>query len=72
MMRFAVQVAISGTVTAFTIAMLAVGKPEGVYFPVLTGILGYWLPAPEYAKLRTPKPSPSKTNTPSLSISPTP
>lgn len=55
MMRFAVQVGISGTITAFTIAMLAIGKPEGVYLPVLTGILGYWLPAPEYAKLRTPK-----------------
>lgn len=55
MMKFAVQVGISGTITAFTIAMLALGKPEGVYLPVLTGILGYWLPAPEYSKLRTPK-----------------
>lgn len=63
MMRFLIQVAITGTVTAFTISMLAMGKPEGVYLPVLTGILGYWLPAPEYSKLRIPKPIPSKTNT---------
>ncbi len=71
MMRFAVQVGISGTVTAFTIAMLAIGKPEGVYLPVLTGILGYWLPAPEYSKLRTPKASQPKTNA-SQTISPSP
>ena len=76
MMRFAVQVGISGTVTAFTIAMLAMGKPEGVYLPVLTGILGYWLPAPEYSKSRTakpPVPKPSKTSPPSTPvISPSP
>lgn len=74
MMRFAVQVGISGTVTAFTIAMLAIGKPEGVYLPVLTGILGYWLPAPEYSKLRTPKPTQPKTKPDAGSslISPTP
>lgn len=74
MMRFAVQVGISGTITAFTIAMLAIGKPEGVYLPVLTGILGYWLPAPEYAKLRTPKtplPKTSPPATPVISPSPT-
>lgn len=74
MMRFAVQVGISGTVTAFTIAMLAIGKPEGVYLPVLTGILGYWLPAPEYSKLRTPKNTSSKTAQPKppTGISPSP
>ena len=64
MMRFVIQVAITGAVTAFTISMLAMGKPEGVYLPVLTGILGYWLPAPEYSKPRIPKINPSKTNTP--------
>ena len=74
MMRFVVQVAITGTITAFTISMLAIGKPEGVYLPVLTGILGYWLPAPEYAKLRTPKNTPSKTAQPKspTGISPSP
>jgi hypothetical protein len=60
MTRFAVQVGISGTVLAFTITMLALGKPEGVYLPVLTGILGYWLPAPDSSKLRSPKPSAPK------------
>lgn len=72
MMRFAVQVGLSGTVTAFTIAMLAIGKPEGVYLPVLTGILGYWLPAPEYSKLRTPKTPSPKTNASTPAISPSP
>ena len=74
MMRFVVQVAITGTITAFTMSMLAIGKPEGVYLPVLTGILGYWLPAPEYAKLRTPKNTPSKTAQPKspTGISPSP
>jgi hypothetical protein len=73
MMRFIVQVGITGTVTAFTITMLAMGKPEGVYLPVLTGILGYWLPAPEYSKLRIPRPSVLKTSPPSPpTISPSP
>lgn len=70
MMRFAVQVGISGTVTAFTVAMLAMGKPEGVYLPVLTGILGYWLPAPEYSKLRTPKNTPQPKSPTGISTSP--
>ncbi len=63
MMKFLVQVGITGTMTAFTITMLAMGKPEGVYLPVLTGIIGYWLPAPEYTALRTPKTKSSKQNT---------
>ena len=74
MMRFAVQVGISGTIAAFTISMLAIGKPEGVYLPVLTSILGYWLPAPEYATLRTAKssaPKSSSSSPPAISPSPT-
>jgi hypothetical protein len=73
MMRFAVQVGISGTVMAFTIAMMAIGKSEGVYLPVLTGILGYWLPSPEYSQTRTSKPPVSKASpsTPAISPSPT-
>lgn len=73
MTRFAVQVAMSGTVLAFTITMLALGKPEGVYLPVLTGILGYWLPAPDSSKLRSPKtasPAPNTTSTTTLNMSP--
>jgi hypothetical protein len=62
MLRFGVQVWISGAVMAFTIAMLSIGKPEGVYLPVLTGILGYWLPAPDSSKLRTPKTSSPRPN----------
>jgi len=50
MMRFGVQVAFSGALAAFTITMLVTGRPADVYLPVLTGIIGYWLPAPEYSR----------------------
>jgi hypothetical protein len=55
MMRFGVQVAFSGALAAFTITMLVTGKPADVYLPVLTGIIGYWLPAPEYSKSSRPR-----------------
>jgi hypothetical protein len=48
--RFAVQIAISGSITAFSMGMLIRGGDPGVYLPVLTGILGYWLPSPDSSK----------------------
>jgi hypothetical protein len=30
----------------FCVAMLGIGKDEGVYLPVLTGIIGVWTPSP--------------------------
>lgn len=45
--RFYMQALMSGTVTAFCIIMMAVNGKEGIYLPVLTGILGYWLPSPD-------------------------
>ena len=48
--RFAVQVAVSGSVSAFAMGMLIAGGDAGVYLPVLTAILGYWLPAPDFSK----------------------
>lgn len=50
--KFIVQVALTMSITAFTITMLALGKPEGVYLPVLTGLIGYWLPSPDTNQLR--------------------
>jgi len=55
--KFAVQVAVSVMVSAFCISMIAVEKDnsdtnaEGIYLPILTGILGYWLPNPDYSKI---------------------
>ena len=72
MIRFGVQVAFSGALAAFTITMLMTGKPPDVYLPVLTGIIGYWLPAPEYSKPLRSRPMPSsRKNTDGLSTSPT-
>lgn len=46
--RFWVQVGITSTVSAFCITMMATNNDkEGIYLPVLTGIMGYWLPAPD-------------------------
>lgn len=50
--KFIVQVALTTGIAAFTITMLALGKPEGVYLPVLTGLIGYWLPSPDTSQLR--------------------
>jgi hypothetical protein len=33
-------------VVAFCATMLAAGKAEGVYLPVLAGVVGYWMPSP--------------------------
>ncbi|AGE57565.1 hypothetical protein ATCVNTS1_190L [Acanthocystis turfacea Chlorella virus NTS-1] len=46
--RFWVQVGITSVVSAFCITMMATNNDkEGIYLPVLTGIMGYWLPAPD-------------------------
>lgn len=45
--RFWVQVALTTTITTFCITMIATEGREGVYLPILTGLIGYWLPAPD-------------------------
>lgn len=46
--RFWVQVALTGMMSSFCITMIAINKnKEGIYLPVLTGLLGYWLPSPD-------------------------
>lgn len=44
--KFIVQVCFSASVLAFTMVMLATGETVEIYLPVLTGLVGYWLPQP--------------------------
>jgi hypothetical protein len=55
LVKFIVQVIISFTVLIFSIFMLIKFKQTEVYLPVLTGIVGYWLPQPSL-KYRTNEP----------------
>jgi hypothetical protein len=50
---FCVQSTISITVMVFCIYQLIDRRDPGVYLPVLTGILGYWLPSPSSRKPTT-------------------
>lgn len=52
---FYFQAAISSTVICFSIAMLVTGHDPGVYLPIVTSIVGYWLPAPSLPKTISPE-----------------
>ncbi len=43
---FKVQLGISVLGLVLSTAMLAAGRDPAIYLPVLTSIIGYWLPAP--------------------------
>jgi hypothetical protein len=68
MCNFAAQALLSVGVTIFCMTMIGIkgedGKDnkEGFYLPVITGILGYWLPNPSFSKA-TPKKITSSTTT---------
>ena len=47
---FAAQVSISSTTLLFSMFMLHKGKDAGVYLPMISGIVGYWLPSPHQNK----------------------
>lgn len=49
---FPAQMLISSWTLAFAMYMLAVGKDAGVYLPIVTGIMGYWLPQPRAVSTR--------------------
>ena len=51
---FAVQTGISMFVLIFCSAMLAKHEDPTVYLPVITSIMGYWIPAPKYAAASLP------------------
>lgn len=44
---FTMQIAVSTAIMIFSMVQLAKGEPIEVYLPVMTGISGYWLPAPK-------------------------
>jgi hypothetical protein len=52
MATFAAQFAISSSTLGFCMYMLWRGNDPGVYLPIVTGILGYWLPSPRMAETR--------------------
>lgn len=55
---FAVQLAVSAVGMALSVGMLFLGRDPAVYLPVVTSIVGYWLPAP---KRPDPPPQPAST-----------
>ena len=52
--RFWMQAGLTSAVSIFCITMMAVNGKEGIYLPVLTGIVGYWLPSPD-ARVKRPR-----------------
>jgi len=62
MYNFAAQALLSAGVTIFCMTMIGLEGKEGIYFPVVTGILGYWLPNPSFSKM-TPKKITSSSTT---------
>ena len=45
-LRFDMREVLSLLVVGLCATMLAVGRAEGVYLPVLAGVVGYWMPCP--------------------------
>lgn len=43
---FSMQLVVSVLGLTFSAAMLAIGRDPAIYLPVVTSIVGYWLPAP--------------------------
>ena len=60
--KFGAQVVISGVVIAFSLAMTATHPgTEGVYIPIVTSILGFWIPSPEIPPSLRPDPVSSQS-----------
>jgi len=49
-MLFPTQVIISCSSLWFAMYMLYIGKDPGIYLPIMTGIIGCWLPNPTIPK----------------------
>lgn len=67
---FAVQTLVSLSSLTFSMYMLSQGQSPGLYLPVITAIIGYWIPSPTSAsnKRVNPLPSPLSLPHPSLPI----
>jgi hypothetical protein len=46
MLIFAAQISISCSSLLFAMMMLYLGNDPGIYLPIITGIIGCWLPSP--------------------------
>lgn len=57
-MLFKVQLAMSCAGLALCAGMLATGRDPALYLPVVTSIVGYWMPAPRRADAPPPPPTP--------------
>lgn len=55
---FTIQVVFSALVMSFSITMLYIGKDPSIYLPVLTSIIGFWLPSPAQTLKQLPAPVP--------------
>ncbi|KXZ44616.1 hypothetical protein GPECTOR_64g110 [Gonium pectorale] len=55
---FLAQTLFSLLAAVFSICMLATGHAEGVYLPILTGIIGFWIPSPGAKNSSSKKPEP--------------
>ena len=60
---FRVQAGFSFSVLVFCMVMLATNKNPTYYLPIMTSIIGYWLPSPSY---RGSKPVLPRVNLPKL------
>jgi hypothetical protein len=52
---FVTQVSISCSSLVFAMMMLYIGNDPGIYLPIITGIIGCWLPSPQHAVSRSLK-----------------
>lgn len=51
---FTMQLAVSVVGMGLSVTMLATGKDPAVYLPIVTSIIGYWLPAPKKPVVEAP------------------
>ena len=68
---FVVQAAFSFCTFVFCTAMLATNHNESYYLPVLTSLIGYWLPSP-VSKTRLPNLGMPRQLTPDGTVTPSP
>lgn len=64
-MKFAMQAGISVAGIAFSAAMITTRGQEGVYLPLISGIIGFWLPSPAFPVSHTPS-APPRTRVPAI------
>ena len=75
-MKFYMQATFSVSTFVFCVSMVATGHDPSIYLPVLTSVVSYWLPSPEYTHPTRPvqsdPPSPLQSPLPSPLESPPP